>query len=67
MLKEESDKIDDLVPPMIPGMLPDIAGGEKNLLPAGVWTKDLRVEFAPWQNSNPSPGNPEFLELYWAI
>ena len=65
MLIEESDKIDDLVPPMIPGTLPDITGGEENLLPAGVWTKDLRVEFAQWQDSNPSPGNSEILELNW--
>lgn len=65
MLKEESDDTVDLDPLLIPSLLPDIAGGEKNLLPAGVWNADLLVKFIQWQNSNPSPGNPEFLELYW--
>jgi hypothetical protein len=67
MLKEESDDTVDLDPPLIPAILPDIHGGEENLLPAGVWNADLLVEFIKWQNSNPSPGNPELLELYWAI
>jgi hypothetical protein len=56
--------VDRLPPPDIPGLLPDIPGGEPNLLPKALASKLLRVEFKMWQNSNPEVGYPEHLTLY---
>jgi hypothetical protein len=65
-LKKAEGNVADEILPIIKVALANIPGGEENLLPAGVWNADLLVEFIQWQNSNPSPGNPELLELYWA-
>ena len=65
MLKDEDIDADVLLPPIIGVTLPNIPGGEDNLLPSGAWNADLLVEFVQWLNSHPSPGNPEHLQLYW--
>ncbi|SOP98244.1 hypothetical protein [Pseudomonas syringae] len=54
-----------LAPPMVAELLPDIPGGEPNLLPSSAWLVPLRVDFPMWQNSEPTPGNPEYLRVYW--
>ncbi|QQQ48739.1 hypothetical protein JJQ97_15295 [Pseudomonas syringae] len=54
-----------LAPPMIAELLPDVPGGEPNLLPSSAWLVPLRVDFPMWQNSGPSPGDPEYLRVYW--
>lgn len=46
-------------------VLEDIPGGETNLLPISVLDEDLQITFELWPNSNPSPGSPEKLQLYW--
>ncbi|WP_103364560.1 MULTISPECIES: hypothetical protein [Pseudomonas syringae group] len=54
-----------LAPPIIAELLPDVPGGEPNLLPSSAWLAPLRVDFPMWQNSGPSPGDPEYLRVYW--
>ncbi|PYD07129.1 hypothetical protein DND36_33165, partial [Pseudomonas savastanoi pv. glycinea] len=49
-----------LAPPIIAELLPDVPGGEPNLLPSSAWLAPLRVDFPMWQNSGPSPGDPEY-------
>lgn len=51
--------------PFVPVALPDIPGGEENLLPISALQQPLRVEFAMWGNSMPSPATPEVLRCYW--
>ncbi|MFI8334633.1 hypothetical protein ACIF2S_01480 [Pseudomonas taetrolens] len=51
--------------PFTLAMLQDIPGGQVGLLPASIQGKPLKVEFAPWDNSNPTPENPESVELFW--
>lgn len=52
------------LPPSIPALLPDIADGELNLLPFKATFTPLRVEFPMWRHSDPSPEEPETLELF---
>lgn len=50
-----------------PEPLSDIVGGETNLLPRSAWSdpgNPLKVEFHPWDSSNPSPGAPESIEIF---
>ncbi|MCH5651061.1 MULTISPECIES: hypothetical protein [Pseudomonas syringae group] len=54
-----------LAPPVIAELLPDVPGGEPNLLPSSAWLVPLRVDFPMWQNSEPTPGDPEYLRVYW--
>ncbi|RMQ38201.1 hypothetical protein ALP86_01683 [Pseudomonas amygdali pv. mori] len=54
-----------LAPPLIAELLPDVPGGEPNLLPSSAWLVPLRVNFPMWQNSEPSPDYPEYLRVYW--
>ncbi|QHE96676.1 hypothetical protein ACKUFS_12340 [Pseudomonas cannabina] len=54
-----------LAPPVIAELLPDVPGGEPNLLPSSAWLVPLRVDFLMWQNSEPTPVNPEYLRVYW--
>ncbi|MDU8544824.1 hypothetical protein [Pseudomonas syringae group sp. J248-6] len=54
-----------LAPPLIAELLPDVPGGEPNLLPSSAWLVPLRVDFPMWQNSEPTPSNPEYLRVYW--
>jgi hypothetical protein len=54
-----------LPPPRVDAVVPDIAGGEPNLLPIAALQKPLEVEVPMWQNSSPMPGFPEKVWLYW--
>ncbi|MCI3945038.1 hypothetical protein K0038_02072 [Pseudomonas syringae] len=54
-----------LAPPLIAELLPDIPGGEPNMLPISAWLAPLRVSFPMWDNSEPSPDSPEYLRVYW--
>lgn len=54
-----------LPPPEINALLPDIPGGEHNLLPRSAWLAPLQVDIPMWQNSDPSPSTPEHLWVYW--
>ncbi|BCX68049.1 hypothetical protein [Pseudomonas izuensis] len=50
-----------------PAPLPDIVGGETNLMPRLAWidpANPLKVKFAPWSPSNPSVGDPESVRIY---
>ncbi|MBD8576001.1 hypothetical protein IFR09_25970 [Pseudomonas syringae] len=51
--------------PQVDGLLENIDGGEPNLLPVALLSKPLRVDIPMWQNSNPTPGRSETLELFW--
>ncbi len=51
--------------PRILQLLPDIPDGQPNLLPMAATLEPLRVEFEMWMNSEPAPGAPETLTLYW--
>lgn len=55
---------DLLDPPAVPEALPDIPGGETNLLPRQVWQRDLKVTFPLWGASSPLPGT-EWVTLKW--
>lgn len=50
--------------PEVPA-LPDIPGGEINLLPVAVLKHDLKVTFDLWPITDPKPGYPEHLILFW--
>lgn len=54
-----------LAPPEVPAALADIPGGEPNLLPIAALEGPLRVEIPMWLISDPQPGFPERLEVYW--
>lgn len=56
---------DPLPAPTAPDALADIEGGEPNLIPLAAAQAPLRLEFASWPNSLPSPALPETLTLYW--
>lgn len=46
--------------------LPDIAGGETNLLHKSALEAPLPVTIPKWLNSDPKPDEPEWVTLYWA-
>jgi hypothetical protein len=47
-------------------MLDEVEGWEEEgLLPVSTQGKPLKIEFAPWTNSNPSREFPESVELRW--
>lgn len=52
-------------PPTAAAALPDIPGGEINLLPVSALEAPLRIDVAMWDNSTPSPEMPERLTLLW--
>ncbi|HDS1747932.1 hypothetical protein HTV13_12310 [Pseudomonas putida] len=54
-----------LEPPVSPDVLPNIPGGQDNLLPVSALARPLRIEVPMWDYSNPSPDYPEKLFLYW--
>ncbi|MFG3449371.1 hypothetical protein ACGFZ3_12390 [Stenotrophomonas sp. NPDC047960] len=54
-----------LLPPIVDAVLPDIAGGEPNLLPVSALDEPLQVEVPMWKNSIPTPGSPERVWLFW--
>lgn len=51
--------------PSVGAILDNIPGGQVNLLPASVLKDPLRVDVPMWFNSEPAPGEPEHLYLYW--
>ncbi|MFJ4257019.1 hypothetical protein ACIP01_08725 [Pseudomonas monteilii] len=63
-LKGPTVQTNELEPPVI-DLLPDIEGGATHLLRLSDTEQPLRVEIKQWQNSNPSPENPETLTIYW--
>ncbi|MBF8708303.1 hypothetical protein IR016_16035 [Pseudomonas putida] len=54
-----------LEPVDVPVLLEDIDGGEKNLLPVTATQQPLRVIVPMWPISDPRPGKPEWLTLFW--
>ncbi|UWF46982.1 hypothetical protein NYP20_16670 [Pseudomonas sp. N3-W] len=46
-------------------MLDDVDGGQEGLLPLSTQGKPLKIEFEPWNNTDPSPQEPESVELFW--
>lgn len=68
--KVVSDKNDkkvsaSLADPRPVGVLDDIEGGQPHLLHSTALGKAVRVEFPQWDNSEPSIGKPEYVELFW--
>ncbi|MBX8492237.1 hypothetical protein K5D56_20975 [Pseudomonas cichorii] len=51
--------------PTVPEALPNIPGGEDNLLPREAWQKDLKITFPLWGASDPRPGLTERVDLKW--
>ncbi|MBF8748345.1 hypothetical protein [Pseudomonas monteilii] len=49
----------------VPDLLPDIPGGENNLLPRAALENPLTVIVPKWPVSHPTPEEPETLELKW--
>lgn len=54
-----------LDPPTAPDALPDIPGGQHNLLPVAVLGRPLRIDIPMWEYSRPTPEYPEWIILYW--
>lgn len=63
MTRERS--LANLDPPEVLLALPDIPGGEENLLPLTALSQDLKVIFVQWPITGPTPDEPERLRLYW--
>jgi hypothetical protein len=51
--------------PGVPAMLPNVPGGQPNLLPIDALREPLRIDVPKWPGSVPSPDNPETLTLLW--
>ncbi|WP_286914307.1 MULTISPECIES: hypothetical protein [unclassified Pseudomonas] len=61
-----STDIDQLLEAVeVPALLEDIPGGDSNLLPKSATSQALRVVVPMWPFSDPQPGEPELLRLYW--
>lgn len=54
-----------LDPPTAPDALPDIPGGQHNLLPVAVLGRPLRIDIPMWEYSCPTPELSEWIILYW--
>lgn len=54
-----------LEPVTVTDLLDDIPGGDTNLLPVSATENDLEVVVPMWPVSNPRPGRPELLKLFW--
>ncbi|MCX2891040.1 hypothetical protein OO258_22665 [Pseudomonas sp. DCB_BI] len=50
--------------PVAPAALPDIPGGEPNLMPISALTSPVRIEFTLWPISVPTPDDEESIEIY---
>lgn len=50
---------------IVDAVLPDIPGGEENLLPISALDDDLKVTLPRWAGSNPEAGRPETVSLLW--
>lgn len=55
----------DLETPTVVGVLPNIPGGEDNLLPKDAWLQPLRIEFELWSDPAPREENVDTVELIW--
>lgn len=62
---DATDFLANLSPPVVPETLPDIPGGETNLLPLAALQRDLKVTFPLWGGSDPAPGRNERVVLNW--
>lgn len=54
-------------PTTLPAPLDNVQGGENNLLHRSAWSdplNPLRVEFAPWENSQPTVRDPERIIVF---
>lgn len=49
----------------VPDVLPDIPGGQANLLPVAVLSNPLRVIVPIWPITDPREGEPESLKVIW--
>ncbi|MFK0094914.1 hypothetical protein [Pseudomonas sp. NPDC090592] len=65
LLNRRPAQSEELDPPEIEALLPDLEGGVTHLLRFSATQQPLHVGFKMWQNSNPSPADPETLTLYW--
>ncbi|QCY12725.1 hypothetical protein [Pseudomonas sp. MPC6] len=54
----------ELVAPHVPAALPDVPGGDINLIPASALVQPLKVTFPLWQNSLPSVAFPERVRIF---
>ncbi|MGE8387132.1 MAG: hypothetical protein ACN6O4_03825, partial [Pseudomonas sp.] len=54
-----------LVPPDVPRLVPDVAGGHPNTIEFRATFSPLQVEIPMWAHSNPSETDNEYLCLYW--
>ncbi|MBV7572323.1 hypothetical protein KW846_06425 [Pseudomonas sp. PDM32] len=59
------DQLAELPEPFNEDILDDITGGQPGLLHSRALGKELKVGFTMWPISNPAPGEPERVELYW--
>lgn len=61
----EQDAPRVLPKPFTRAMLEDVEGGQEGLLPVSTQGQSLKVEFDRWENTAPTPQNPEELVLQW--
>ncbi len=54
-----------LKPVEVAELLENIPGGDNNLLPVSATLQDLEVIVPMWPFSEPGPGEPEVLQLFW--
>lgn len=54
-----------LKPVEVTELLENIPGGDNNLLPVSATLQDLEVIVPMWPVSEPYPGEPEVLQLFW--
>jgi len=54
----------ELPAPIAPAALPDIPGGEPNLMPINALANPVRIEFTLWAHSQPTPTEPESVDIY---
>ena len=64
MSGSRSDAEEKLGAPSVPDVLPDIEGGEKNLVPVDPGRQHLKVTFPLWKNSLPSIAFPESVRMF---
>ncbi|UTL82546.1 hypothetical protein [Pseudomonas putida] len=66
MPTKQSDQLSASLPmPSAPDMLPNLPGGQPNLLRVDTLLNPLRIDVPKWDGSVPSPENPETLTLLW--
>jgi len=57
--------VEELEPPEVPAMMEDIPGGAPGLLPIAALGSPLLVVVPMWNESNPRPGRPEVVRVFW--